>query len=198
MNNILSHVPSVLNHGQQQIFGIFRVFNRFKGHLHIFCMSMYKSCSKVCLLYLSLLVFTLFNGPFGDSAFEFWSHKVLIMKSFRDFHNTFSEMLGQLKLISMGRPRIAFRLRLRRAKSHFKQVFEELYVWQPQFLALLNSLPLNVLHVYFTFSKKSICLSYLCTLVLFLHVCLCSTCMSGACGGRRGPQVSWNWSFRWL
>lgn len=62
--------------------------------------------------------------PLSLGVTKFW-----LWKSFRDFHNTFSEMLGQLKLISMGRPRIAFRLRLPRAKSHFKQVFEELYVW---------------------------------------------------------------------
>lgn len=111
------------------------------------------------------------------------SHKVLIMQKspgpHPDFHTTFSEMLGQLKLISMGRPRITFCLRLHRAKFHIKQVFEAPYVQRPQLLAFLNSLNLNILHVIFLAKSNlsyfiNIYLYFSCMYVRAPHACLVS------------------------
>lgn len=32
----------------------------------------------------------------------------------------------------------------------------------------------------------------------YLHVCTCSTCVPGACGGQKRHQTSWNWRYGWL
>lgn len=38
----------------------------------------------------------------------------------------------------------------------------------------------------------------LCVWVFGLHVCLCTMCMTGTCGGQRGQQIPWSWSYRCL
>lgn len=32
----------------------------------------------------------------------------------------------------------------------------------------------------------------------YLHVCLCTTCVAGACRGQRRTQIAWDWSYRLL
>lgn len=84
---------------------------------------------------------------------------------------------------------------------HF--IYPSLCCWMPRFciLAVIDSIAISMVEVYLC--GMVTCSCFLCFFLNFMYMSVClHTCLPHTCllpsDARRGCQISWDWSYRWL